>query len=239
METILVPHHDLSYNEADRRHVDSFTVEEIRKFDKQTAVHYARAVGLKETGMSVNEVGLLYDMLEKKGPCSILELGRNYACSTRLFLQHVVRHGGTFQSWDLKHWGNVEESFKNQGFSIARQTADDNYSIHDGNKKVADIMIKNSRYSPITPEERWIDFLLIDTEHGIEDALGEYMRFRHYLRSGAMVAFHDSTLPGVVRAIEVAKEVEEMTCPGAGRICREYKNERVDGYGIQILEWKS
>lgn len=236
-ELVRAPHHELSYSEEDRRDVNSFTLDEILKFDKQAAVHYSRALGLQETGMSVNEVALLYDLLEKKGACNIVELGRNYACSTRLFLQHVLRRGGFLESWDLKHWGDVHKTFSNQGFEV--QDVHGDYFVQKpgaGEPTLAWLRIADSRKDNIMPRERWVDFLLIDTEHGMEDALGEYMRWRPYLKGGAMVAFHDSTLPGVKRAIEVCVEVEDKASPG--RIVRQWQNEREDGFGVAILEWK-
>ena len=233
-ELILVPHHELSYDEAARPDINSFTIDQIRKLDKQGAVHYARAVGLKETGMSPNEIGLMYDLLEKKGECRIVELGRNFGTSTRLFIQHVIRHGGYFESWDLKHWGNLQETFINQGFKV--QPSGPDYILEIENKVIAYIRIADSIKTHIRDESRWVDFLLIDTEHGIENALGEYMRWRQYLNAGALVAFHDSTLPGVARSIELIKEIELATC--GERLIREWQNARVDGFGVAVLEWK-
>jgi cephalosporin hydroxylase len=229
METITAPHHDLSYDEGTRRDVNSFTVDEIRGFDKQTAVQYARASGLQETGMSVNEVALLYDLLEQKGPCNIVELGRNYGCSTRIFIQHVIRHGGYFESWDLKHWGNLKESFSNQGFKV-RDDGED-YWLTDSMR----IRVANSMKTAIL-EDFTVGFLLVDTEHSTANCLYEYGRWRNYLTSGSMVAFHDSTLSGVSKAIDIIKEVEFAEV--GDRICKEYVNEREDGFGIKIIQWK-
>lgn len=240
-ELILVPHHELSYDEADRKDVNSFRVEEIKNFTKAQSVLYARAIGLQETGMSVNEVALLYDLLEKaqtkKETLNIVELGRNYGCSTRLFVQHVVRHGGLFQSWDLKHWGNLQETFRNQGFEVINpmNLPKEDY-VMIGEKYRCEILTADSIKTDIPNKERWVDFLLIDTEHGLENALGEYMRWRQYLKAGAFIAFHDLVIPGVQRAIDIAKEVELVTC--GERIAREWQNERVDGFGISVLEWK-
>lgn len=233
-ELVIVPHHELSYDENERRDASSFTVEEISKFDKHQAVLYARATGFPETGMSPNEIGLMYDCLEKKGRCNIVELGRNFGCSTRLFIQHVVRHGGTFESWDLKHWGNLKETFAAQGFGIGNEGED--YGLLHAGRLIAEIKIADSIKTDIKNKERWVDFLLVDTEHGLENALGEYMRWRQYLNAGCFVAFHDYVIPGVKRAIEVVKEVEALTC--GDRIIREIQNERLDGFEIDILEWK-
>lgn len=241
-ELILVPHHELSYAPEDLRNVNSYTIDEIRTFNKQAACHYARAGGLPETGMSPNEVGLIYDLLEKKQPKAIVELGRNFGCSTRILLQYVVRHPGSFlHSWDLKQWGNLEESFRNQGFQINQmhhalsENFDYTLAITSTGQTIANMRVADSMTTDIENKTRWVDFLLIDTEHGLENALGEYMRWRPYLKSGSVIAFHDSELPAVARAIELAIEVEQDF---DGRLAKQYRNERIEGFGIEMLEWK-
>lgn len=236
-ELIMVPHHELSYDDKDLRDISTFTVEEMKTFDKATAVAYARAGGLQETGMSQNEVGLMFDLLEQKGVCNIVELGRNFGCSTRMLIQHVVRHPGAFlDSWDLKHWGNLEETFKNQGFDVRRSEEwGDDYKIFLEDRHIANIRVADSQKTHILNDSRWVDFLLIDTEHGLENALGEYMRWRNYLKSGSITCFHDSELPAVARAIELCIEVEETF---DGRIAKQYRNQRIEGFGLEALEWK-
>ena len=240
-ELVMVPHHELSYDESAIPDVSSFSVREIKGFTKQEAVNYARARGLQETGMSPNEIGLLYDLLEAKRPKYVVELGRNFGCSTRILLQYCVRYGAYMESWDLKHWGNVEETFKNQGFDVnrlqhaAKEEFDYTLAIPGNPQNIAAIRVADSMKTNIGEVERFVDFLLIDTEHGLENALGEYMRWRPYLRSGSIIAFHDSELPAVARAIDLAIEVESDF---NGRILKRYKNERIEGFGLEALEWK-
>lgn len=245
METVKIPHAELSYDE--RRHINDFARFDWTKATKHDSVDFSRALGFKETGMSVNEVALLYDLLEKRRPQVMVELGRNYGTSTRLFIQHIIRHGGSLHSWDLKHWEGFVEGLTKCGYAFhAYQEGGDiafgPLEIHTGARLDVRLLIRDSMKSPIvSPKEnddRFVDFLLIDTEHGLEHALGEYMRWRNYLTSGSMIAFHDSELPGPKRAIELIKEVEEMASPGGNTFVREYVNERVDGYGIHVLERK-
>jgi hypothetical protein len=247
METILAPHSELDYEQVD---ISTFKGFDWSKGTKADAVAFARAKGFKETGMSVNEIALLYDLLERKKPKTIVELGRNFGCSTRLFMQHVIRHGGSFESWDLKHWDGFLEKMAGNGYIFQGEKdgprgkdfagllclgpdgkfkADDNIDIHD-----VEIRLAHSIKTAI-PEDFIVDFLLIDTEHGIEHALGEYMRWREYCTGGSIIAFHDSTLPAVARAIDLALEVEEIS--HEGRVRWVHKNERIDGYGIAVLEW--
>ena len=219
-----------NFNHTDRRHISYFKGFDWLNASKEDAVHFARATGFKETGMSLNEVALLCECLELKKPKSIVELGRNYGTSTRLFVQHVIRHGGIVESWDWKHWPGFIEIMTENGYPLNSDASTDLPNGAAVYLKTAD-----SIKSPIHPEFT-VDFLLIDTEHSIEDALGEYMRWRRYLQGGAMIAFHDSSLSQVARAIEIVKEVEGWG--GRDRIWREWVNEHIDGFGVHILELK-
>lgn len=235
METIVSPHADLSYEQQPISYFKGF---DWSKASKSDSVSFSRASGFKETGMSVNEMALLYDLLEKKRPKKIVELGRNYGTSTRMFIQHVLRHGGSVESWDLKHWDGFIDGMNENGYNFIPGKGEEFVMSPIRNDASVTLKVAHSIKTHIENEGRWVDFLLVDTEHGLEHALGEYMRWREYLNSGALIAFHDSTLIGPKRAIEIIKEVEEMASPGGGRLVKEYINEREDGYGIHILEWK-
>ena len=234
METILAPHHDLSY---EQRHISEFKDFDWSKATKWDAVSFARASGFKETGMSANEVALLFDLLEAKKPKPIVELGRNYGTSTRLFLQHVIRHGGYLESWDLKHWDGFLEIMDANGYPFFCFYGNEYVDIKSGAPHSPKIRIKVAHsIKTAIPEDFKVDFLLIDTEHAMENAVSEYLRWREYLNSGALIAFHDSTLLAVSRSIEIILEIEDKCRPG--RIDKIHKNEREDGFGICVLEWK-
>lgn len=242
IEQVKVVHEGLSYET--QRPISEFKDFDWSKASKMDAVHFARAAGFKETGMSVNEIGLLYDLLDLKKPRYTVELGRNYGCSTRIFLQNVIRNGGIFESWDLKHWDGFIEGMRENGYNFGESQEPEGVCYgpmtvggkeYDVRLRVANSM-KTNIISPLEGDDRFVDFLLIDTEHGIENALGEYMRWRNYLRSGAYIAFHDSTLPGVRRSIDLVQEIEDSTC--GDRIAQEINNEQVDGFGLTVLKWK-
>jgi predicted O-methyltransferase YrrM len=205
-------------------HIDHFDLEQIKKFDKDRAVAYACAKGFIDSGMNACEVAFIYDFLEVKGACNIVELGRNFGCSTRMFIQHVVRNGGYFESWDLKHWGNLNGTFMNQGFRLNGQEDDIHFADYPIKLKVA-----NSLSNPIE-EGRWIDFLLIDTEHGVDNAFGEFVRWLEHLKDNAFVVFHDATLSGVAKSLEMIEESY------ADQILNWYELEHTGGYGITLLE---
>ncbi len=187
--------------------------------------------------MSVNEIALLYDLLEEKRPRKIVELGRNYGCSTRIFMQYVYRHGGILSSWDLKHWDGFIEIMGENGYHFFPTGNGDFVTLPPPGQDdcPVNLRIAHSIKTPI-PANEMIDFLLIDTEHSVINALGEYLRWRFYLNSGALIAFHDSTLPAVARAIEMVKECEWNEDKGRGGFKRQWILERQDGFGIQVLE---
>lgn len=230
METIKIPSPQMTY---ERKYIDYFKNFDWSKATKEDSVQFSQAYGFPETGMSVNEIALIYDVLEAKRPKVIVELGRNYGCSTRIILQYLLRHdGGYLESWDLKHWPGFLEKMAENGYPsspIANYPGD--FSLCGK----AHIRVADSMKTAI-PENFQVDFLLVDTEHGLEHALGEYMRWRVYLHSGSCVAFHDSDLAGPKRAIEMIKEVEANNF--GDRLIREYVNEHIDGFGIHVLEWK-
>ena len=61
------------------------------------------------------------------------------------------------------------------------------------------------------PWDKQIDILFIDSEHALSDALGEYMRFRVFLKSDGIVGFHDSDIaPGVRKALDFIQEVDDL-----------------------------
>lgn len=219
----------LTIHAEDRKHYTAFKGTDPAAYSKQDAVQFSRGMGYRETGMSHNEISLLYDMLEKRKPRLIVELGRNHGCSTRLFLQYLSRNEAFLDSWDLQHFTDFYEKMDEIGFPLKQ---DEKATFGKGGY----ILRKAHSIKHPAPDhfEFWgIDFILIDTEHGIEDAVGEYMRFRPYLASGAIVAFHDSTLPAVARAIEMVREIENWG--GRKRIAEELAPASEDGFGIHFL----
>jgi len=95
--------------------------------------------------------------------------------------------------------------------------------------------LAHSIKTPIADEKK-VDLLLVDTEHGLTNLIPEYGRWREYLQGGALIAFHDATLPKVARGIEIIIEMEEGDNPG--RLVRRYEPEKQDGFGICVLEWR-
>lgn len=247
-ERILVPFRDIPY---DQPHLSTFNGFDWKANGNiKDAVQFARCSGLRETGMSVQECALLYECLEQKPGGYLVELGRNYGTSLRLFIQHVIRHGGTVESWDWDSYQVMLDAMEANGYAMKGGAGPvgevNNRGYREGvlssELHVNGIVYPNffirvghTQMTPITRTDRFIDFLIIDTEHSLADALGEYMRFRNYLKSGAFVAFHDSNLPAVARAVQLVKEVEAIY---GDRLLKEYVLDRQDGFGVHVYQWK-
>jgi hypothetical protein len=229
VEVVQVPPHP----QQEPKHYTAFNNFNWKSGTKDDAVLFALATGYPEMGMSNNEVSLLYDCLEKCHPKHIVELGRRYGTSNRMFLQYVLRNGGTLESWDNDQHGILPESYLGMELPFVQQGND--WICQPNPETKIWLRVAESQRSPVVPTCRFVDFLLIDTLHDIEHALGEYMRWRNYLNSGAMIAFHDSNYPPVNRSIEIAKEVEAQ----AEKVTyvKEYVNSESDGYGLKVLEW--
>jgi len=209
-QTILIPNPNLPYEQKSWKEYMGWDWTVASKAD---AVYFARCNDFRETGMSVNEAALLYEGMEMVKPNpTVLELGRDFGTSTRIFLQAIIRRGGELHSMDLKppHPALVH--------SLEQLGLDDKVNL---------ITADSMRIG----WDKKIDFLLIDTEHGTDNALGEYYRYRNCLEGGAIIAFHDAELPAVKRAIELVKELDNW------RFEAEYKNEVVDGFGLHLLRF--
>lgn len=219
---------------GDQPNFMTFADRDLRLLSREDSIRFARASGFREVGMSAAEVGILYDRLEAMGSGTIVELGRDYGTSTRLFTQHILKYGGRLDSIDLKHSPGVRESFMSIGFKVSSDLSGDYNLLGYVTGEALNITIRrqHSQKMDIGEVDPFVDFLLIDTEHATWDALGEYARWRMYLRSRAHVAFHDSSLPNVKKAIDIVRELD------AERIAEEWVQERPDGFGVYIMRWK-
>ncbi len=244
--TVVHIHEKAADVSVEQPHIDTFIGRDPRTFTRKDAVCFARASGLRETGMSVNEIALLYDLLEEFKPRSIVELGRDFGTSSRLFYQHIVRNGGRLESWDLKIHPEIitGKAFARSWGPVTNIPTEDSHILEYGMPYYGDgyqliFNVAHSIKSPVRDPatklefpisvEPFIDFLLIDTEHSTWDALGEYARWRHYLHGGALVAFHDSNLPNVRRAIDIVHELE------GSRITDTWEPSHADGFGVHVL----
>ena len=155
--------------------------------------HFAKAnLTFKEPGISYDELLALYEALMTfKRPITILETGQCLGTTTRFFTVYTIKYGGHHYSCEIKQRELFVNAMKDLGLYDKFTTL--------GNSMKA-------------PWDKDIDFLFIDSEHCITDALGEYMRFRVYLKQGGIVGFHDTdTCYGVRRAIDIIlNEIDDL-----------------------------
>jgi len=155
--------------------------------------HFAKAnLTFHEPGISYEELLALHTALMTfKRPITILETGQCLGTTTRFFTVYTLKYGGTHTSCEIKPRSLFVDAMKDLG-------------LYDKFTTIGNSMLE--------PWNKPIDFLFIDSEHCITDALGEYMRFRVFLNQGAIVGFHDTdTCYGVRRAIDIIlNEIDDL-----------------------------
>ena len=145
-----------------------------------------------EPGIDYYELAALHKACETLGkrPLTILETGMCFGTTTRYFLVRTIKFGGEVHSFEI----HLREKFKETMQELGLW---DKINLHGHSMK--------------DPWDKEIDVLFIDSEHALADALGEYMRFREWLKADSIIGFHDtSCCPGVIKVIEMIQEVDEL-----------------------------
>lgn len=172
-----------------------------------------------EVGMIRDECKVIWESLEywkEQHPgqkITIVEIGGGYYTSGRIFMIWILRNGGTYYSLDIK---NREENIKELEEVGVWQYV--NFIQGDSQKIFWDIPI---------------DFLLIDSEHSIVNAVGEYMKYRIWLKPKPIILFHDSRLPYIVKSIEILRSMDTL-------LLKFESDASKGGFGIASYErlWK-
>ena len=146
----------------------------------------------KEPGVSEHELYAIYQgLMRKRAPITILETGQCFGTTTRFFLCYTMKYGGHLYSCELKKRQQFHDSMRELGLL-------DKFTTIEGD-------------SMKVPWDKPIDFLFIDSEHALDDALGEYIRYRPFLKSDAIVGWHDTDFcPGVKAAVEIAHVLDRL-----------------------------
>jgi hypothetical protein len=173
------------------------SIMDFKDFDWKNATHddmisFAKTLDFPEPGITHNECRALIKALESTGGCplTILETGMCYGTTTRIFIAWTLKYGGSVSSAEIVVRPLFEQKMKEAGYWQYVN------------------VIGNSRYCD-WPREKTLDFLFIDSEHALDDALGEYMRFRVYCKQYAVVGFHDyENCPGVTMAVDICSFVD-------------------------------
>lgn len=177
--------------------------------------HFAKAnKSFGEPGVSYEELLALHTaLMTEKRPLTILETGQCFGTTTRFFLVYVLKYGGELYSMEFKVREPFQKAMKELGLA-------DKFNTIAGNTMTV-------------PWDKPVDFLFIDSEHCITDALGEYMRYRVFLKQGGIVGFHDSEICyGVRRTIDlINSEIDELELIS--------KSQDKMGAGIELYRMKS
>lgn len=170
-----------------------FAGRDLTKLSEMEMLQFCKAnKTFGEPGISGDELAALHIAAQSLGdrPIVSVETGICYGTTTRYFTLRSMRNGGRHHAFEI--W--VRDDFKK-----AMQDLDlwKKFDIHGHSIK-----------------DNWqgnIDFLYIDSEHALQDALGEYMRFRVWLNDNSIVGFHDVDMcPGVAKALEMIQEVDDL-----------------------------
>jgi predicted O-methyltransferase YrrM len=121
----------------------------------------------------------------------ILETGMCYGNSTRIFLGKILRDGGELHSIET----TIRDRFRQAMIELGLW---DKIHVHE-------------EHSQLMCWNKPLDFLFIDSEHALSDALGEYMHYRMFVKKHALIGFHDVySCPGVKKAIEIIHEIDNL-----------------------------
>jgi hypothetical protein len=179
------------------RNIREFKGIAFEQMDLDTRVEFAKAQGFPEPGVTVEELLAIQkglDLLGKR-PITILETGMCYGTTTRFFLTWLLQNGGNLHTVEFR----IRTQFAVE-MDYLGLWKDPHFHVHEEDSRK---MYWDSKDG--------IDFLFIDSEHALSDALGEYMRFRVFLNHNALIGFHDSQCCyGVKRAIEFINEVDVL-----------------------------
>jgi len=160
-------------------------------------IAFGKTLDFPERGISTDECKTLLKALNAlKGTTpTILETGMFYGTSTRIAIAWTLKHGGKVFSCEVNPQPLFEQKMRESGY------------WQYVNPLIGEAQ-KIQWYSKI-------DFLFIDADHSLQDALGEYMKFRIWLSDNAIVGFHDSdNCTGVKLTMDIANIVDRMEVIG-------------------------
>jgi predicted O-methyltransferase YrrM len=148
--------------------------------------HFTR--GFKD----VSEAQLLYDYCNARKPRLILEIGRRFGVSTRLFAMVAREVGGKVISLDGAPQSFVPKVLEDLGLTAYVDLVD--------------------QWSPwINPDPEWrIELLYIDGDHTFVPTLVDYHYFGFFVPTGGLIAFHDCLHPPVKKAIETVARRDRL-----------------------------
>ena len=166
---------------------------DFKNMSIQDTFYFCKAnATFKEPGISYDELRALHEASELYGhkPATIVETGMCFGVTTRYWIMRNLKYGGNLNTFEVY----VRELFKADMEDLG--------------------LWNNITLKGHSMKDNWqgqIDILYIDSEHALQDALGEYMRFRVWLHGGSIIGFHDTDVcPGVNKALEMINEVDEL-----------------------------
>jgi predicted O-methyltransferase YrrM len=140
----------------------------------------------------VSEARCLYDFCISRRPQLILEIGRRFGVSTRLFATAVSKWDGRVISIDGAPRDYVPKVLDEMGLTYFVDLID--------------------QWSPwIVLDPAWvIDLLYIDGDHTYIATLADYHYFNFFVPTGGLIVFHDCLHKPVTQAITTARQRDSL-----------------------------
>jgi predicted O-methyltransferase YrrM len=207
-----------------REHPDplvTYTNIDWKSVDDKLMVKMAYPIG-SELGGIYSEEALYFILLVKEYKLkTLVEIGTMAGVSTRLFAALASRYDGHVYSID----GNANKDVQLK-LDVLKLS------------KYVDLIPVWSPWLGFIPD--WnIDLLFIDGDHSYMSVLVDYHYFNYFANKGAIIAFHDSNIEDIPRAIEEICKRDPLKKIGeAGRLLVYQKlGDRQEKY-FQILKRK-
>jgi len=203
--------------------VEDFKGKDFKNFSTLEWFQFCKAnKAFGEPGIAADELRALNEGCEKQighRPATIVETGMCFGVTTRYFIIRNLKYGGELNTFEVWIRDGFKKSMENVGLW-------DKINVHGHSIK--------------SPWDKDIDILFIDSEHALSDALGEYIRFRPYIKAETLIGFHDTDCcPGVKRAIEIIQEIDvlELVSESTNKAAAGIKFYRRTGTNRADLPW--
>lgn len=174
------------------------SIMDFKGFDWKNAtdedmVLFGKTVDFPEPGINRPECYALLKALHALPyrPAVFFETGICYGTTTRIFIAWTLKYGGSVYSCEIHPRPLFEERMREAGYW-----------------QYVNLIEKDTQ---LMHWDKIIHFLFIDSEHHIQDALGEYMKYRKWLIDGGIVGFHDvNNCLGVNATIDIVNLVDKL-----------------------------
>jgi predicted O-methyltransferase YrrM len=189
--------------------------------------------GKAETMSHPEERELFSTMLQQLKPQVVMEIGTAKGGMLQLFCKNSPptatiisldlpngKHGGGYPKW--MGWA-YRWKFPKHGQKLHLITGDS--KTQESVCKVAD-----------TLKGRQVDFLFIDADHTYEGVKSDFNTYKHFVRPGGIIAFHDINHFASMPDVNVDVFWSELCAMNPGKTATHIHRPQTEGHGIGIFQ---